>query len=337
MPESVWMASVVVLIGGVMEGSFAFPMKLARKWRWENIWLVYSVAGLVAIPWIAALFSVPNLSLVYQAVPLATLLSTAGFGFGWGVANVLFGLAVPMLGMALSFAVVVGMSAALGSLIPLILQAPQRLAEPSGIMIVAGVIVTLIGVAILGKAGRSREREAGSNAKARSVTAGLALCVCAGLLAPMLNFSFAFGGDIVESGIRQGAGSADAVNAVWAIALAGGFLSNAGYCLIELNRNNSWRNFSAAAAGVHWLWGALMGLLWTGGLLLYGRGAAGLGELGAAVGWPLFQATMIVASSLAGALSGEWRGAGPAFLRWNTIGLLVLLSAILLLSFGNRM
>jgi 2-keto-myo-inositol isomerase len=36
------------------------------------------------------------------------------FGFGWGVANMLFGLSVPRAGMALSFAIVVGMSASSG-------------------------------------------------------------------------------------------------------------------------------------------------------------------------------------------------------------------------------
>lgn len=336
MPESVWLAIAMVLIGGVMEGSFAVPMKFTRRWAWENIWLVYSVVGLAVIPWVAALIAVPELLATYRAVPGATIFSTAAFGFGWGVANVLFGVSVPLAGMALAFAIVVGMSAALGSLIPLITLTPARLTEPSGALVLAGVVLTLAGVVLLGVAGRAREKAAGQDSGARSITLGLALCVIAGLLAPMLNFSMAFGNAIVDEAVKQGASPGGAVNAIWAIALAGGFVSNAGYCVWKLARNRTWPVFRKGSAN-YWLLAAMMGVLWTGGLLLYGRGASAMGSLGAAIGWPVFQATMIVVSSTAGALSGEWRGAGPRFRRVNSAGLATLVLAIVVLSIGNRM
>jgi len=336
MPESVWVAIVIVLIGGVMEGSFAVPMKFTRRWEWENIWLVYSVVGLVVIPWTAALISVPDLFAVYRAAPGATLMATAVFGFGWGVANVLFGISVPLAGMALSFAIVVGMSAALGSLIPLMTLTPARLTEPSGALVLAGVVLTLVGVLLLGVAGRAREKAAGQSGAARSITLGLVLCVIAGLLAPMLNFSMAFGNAIVEQAVERGASPGGAVNAIWTIALAGGFLSNAGYCVWKLAKNRTWSGFGKGPAS-YWLLAAMMGVLWTGGLLLYGRGASAMGSLGAAIGWPVFQATMIVVSSAAGALAGEWRGAGQRFLRVNSAGLATLVLAIIVLSIGNRM
>ena len=43
-----------VLAGGLLNGSFVAPMKWMSKWRWENSWLVYSVAGLLVIPWLTA-------------------------------------------------------------------------------------------------------------------------------------------------------------------------------------------------------------------------------------------------------------------------------------------
>src|ERR1035437_1810105 len=50
-----------VLLGGILNGSFVAPMKKLHKWRWENSWLVYSISGLLIIPWIAALTTVPKL------------------------------------------------------------------------------------------------------------------------------------------------------------------------------------------------------------------------------------------------------------------------------------
>ncbi len=133
MHELIWFATLVVLVGGIMEGSFALPMRFARHWAWENIWMAYSLIGLIVIPWIAASVSVPALADAYRAVPLRTLGTTALFGLGWGIANVLFGLAVPIVGIALSIAIIVGMSAALGSLIPLVLSDPWPPAQADGV------------------------------------------------------------------------------------------------------------------------------------------------------------------------------------------------------------
>ncbi|MCX6624325.1 MAG: hypothetical protein NTY38_25330, partial [Acidobacteria bacterium] len=341
MIDPVLAGTAAVLFGGAVTASFALPMKFARRWSWESVWLAYSAVALLVIPAIAVWVSIPEAALVYEFVPVGTLLMTALFGLGWGVANVLFGLAVPIVGMALSFSVVVGMSAALGSLIPLILLNPGRIWTASGIWILAGVAFTLAGVAVLGAAGRRRElareqpRSAGSGNRP-SVAAGLLLCICSGLLAPMLNFSFAFGSEISRQAIHQGATPLAAVNAIWLVALAGGFLSNGGYSLFRLARNRTWSDYRMPGTASHWGLTAAMGILWTGGLLLYGWGGNALGSLGSAVGWPVYQGAMIVGSTLLGAATGEWRGADSAFIRRNCLGLAILIAAIVVLSIGNR-
>lgn len=332
-------ATLMVLFGGLMEGSFALPMKLIKTWRWEHTWMIYSVVGLVVIPWAVAAATVPDLLSVYHSVPGRVLLVTALFGAAWGIANVLFGLAVPMVGMSLSFAVVVGMSASLGSLVPLFFSNSGHLLSNSGIIVLAGVLLTSIGLVLLGMAGREREqsqpRGTTEARPANRFAVGMAFCVVAGLLAPMLNYSFAFGAAITSAAVERGTSPTSAVNAIWAIALAGGFISNGGYCLILLNKNRTWTNFRQDRALAEFSLAASMGLLWTGGILFYGWGATGMGNLGAAVGWPIFQGTMIVCSSLLGVMFGEWRGASARFLRLNKAGLAAIVAAIVVLSIGR--
>ena len=53
-----------VLIGGILNGSFVAPMKKLPDWSWENSWLIYSISGLLVIPWIAAIATVPQLGTV---------------------------------------------------------------------------------------------------------------------------------------------------------------------------------------------------------------------------------------------------------------------------------
>jgi L-rhamnose-H+ transport protein len=342
MHNVIWFAAVVVLIGGLMQGSFAVPMRLARRWTWENTWMVYSIVGLLLIPWAAARITIANALHLYQSVSSLTLIETGLFGLGWGIANVLFGVAVPIVGMAVSFAVVVGMSASLGSVVPLLLSHASHLIEPAGLTILAGVILACFGVTLLGAAGRSREiaevkstrMEPGSQTR---ITIGFVLCVLAGFLAPMLNFSFAFGSEIRDNAIRMGAPASQAVNAIWVVALAGGFISNGGYCAVLLTKNKTWSRFWERGALSQCGLSFAMGILWTGGLLLYGWGASNLGALGPSIGWPIFQASIIVISSVLGIAMGEWKNAKRRTMRINYLGLAVLVLSIATLSLGNRM
>lgn len=335
-------AIIVVLFGGMMSGSFSLPMKHITFWEWENIWGVYSITALLIIPWIVAAATIPGLFGVFESVPALSLLVTMLFGFAWGIGSVLFGVAIPIVGMALSFAIVVGLSAALGSLIPLLLLTPARLRTTSGGLIVGGLLLTLIAVGLLAVAGKGRENADRKNnqdvpAETRSsIGLGLLLCVLSGFLGPSLNFSFAFGSKIMDQAATRGAARMNASHAVWAIGLLGGLISNAGYAAWKLKRNGTWKLYRRSGIWLNWVLGSLMGVLWTGGILLYGRGSILLGELGPAIGWPIFQATIVIVSSALGALSGEWRNVEARFIRMNNAALAILVLAIVVLSIGNR-
>ena len=317
-----------------MTGSFTLPMKRIKRWEWENTWLIYSIVGLFALPWVAAFATCPNLAAVFGMVSARTLWVSAAFGFGWGIANVLFGLSVAMIGMALTFAIVSGMSAGLGSLLPLMILKPERLGTPGAHMIIAGVLITILGVAVLGKAGRLGEKSRQAPGADGSMGLGLVLSIVAGLLAPMLNFSFIFGVPITAAAVREGAPPGTAVNAVWAISLLGGFAANAGYAGLQLWRRATWPRFRKTS--LEWGLAPITGMLFTLGFLFYGGGATKLGDLGPSIGWPVFQATTILTSNVAGAISGEWRNSSKSVLALTLGGLGLLVTAIVLLSIGNR-
>lgn len=340
MSSNVSLGILEILAGGLMSGAFALGMKYARRWSWENIWLVYSVVGLLLLPALITILSVPSLAEVYASVSVQTLFTTALFGFGWGVANVLCGLAFPRIGIALSFAIVIGLSASLGSLVPLVVLAPAKLVHLSGLCVVAGVGLALLGIGLLGWARRQREiaQDQNSAASMRSTTrTGLILCVAAGLLAPMLNFSFAFGSRISTAALNHGASPQNAVNAIWLVALFGGFIGNAGYCAVLLAQKHSFGKFVVGGALSHWALAGSMGVLWTLGLFCYGWGANLLGDMKAIVGWPVFQAITIITSTFIGVASGEWKDAPSWFVRRSCLGVTLLIVAIVLISSGNNL
>src|SRR5260370_14071190 len=97
-------------------------------------------------------------------------------------------------------------------------------------------------------------------------------------MAPMLNYSFAFGQDIAKEAVRLGVPAVHAGYAVWPIALAGGFFSNIADCLYLLSQNGTWHSFRSP--GPDFFWSSLVGGLWIGGVALYGMCAGYLGSFG---------------------------------------------------------
>jgi len=80
------------------------------------------VISLIVIPWGLALALVSNLFGTYGALSMRQLAVPILFGAGWGIAQVLFGISVTRLGLGLAYAIIVGLGALLGTLVPLFVQ-----------------------------------------------------------------------------------------------------------------------------------------------------------------------------------------------------------------------
>ena len=104
-------------------------------------------------------------------------------------------------------------------------------------------------------------------------------------------------------------------NVVAAPATSGGFVANCLYCVYLLRKNTTTKNFWVPELGINWLYGALMGAFWFGGLAVYGLGIYRMGDFGTVVGWPLLMGTVIITSNAAGFLTGEWAERAPASAR----------------------
>ena len=327
----------LALAAGMMAGNCMLPAKFVRRWKWENVWLVFTLVSLVIMPWTLAVLKVERLRDVYAGLPLSVFVVPFLFGMGWGIAQVLFGLSIARLGMALGYAVIVGLGALLGSLVPLFFQRRAVLSTDRGVIILAGVTLMVIGIAVSGRAGQLRERPAcgksvpGANG---SYGSALLLGILCGLMAPMLNYSLAFGDGIGRAAMELGTPATDANYAVWPIGLTGGLIPNLAYSLFLLARNRTWDRF--ALGGRDLLMPVFMGLLWMGAMATYGVGASYLGALGTSVGWALFQIFMIMTANISGVATGEWKTAGTRARTLLWTGLTLLAIATVVISLGNR-
>lgn len=337
MSYHVWLGVALTLVAGLQSGNCMLPMKFVRRWAWENTWLVFSIVSLIVIPWALALWLVKEPLALYASLPARMYWLPLLLGAGWGVAQVLFGLSIARLGMALGIAIITGLGAAGGTLVPLLAKNAAVLGTWRGAYILAGIAVMLGGIVISAAGGRLREQAAGQTVgtPAGSYGAALVTAIVCGILAPMVNYSFAFGQDIAEAAVRGGTPVINGAYAVWPVTLIAGFVPNLVYCVYLLGRNRTWGKFRAGTAVETGLASA-MGLLWMGAIAVYGVAAVYLGALGTSAGWALFQIFNIMTANVSGVLAGEWRSAPPLARRRLRIGLLLLAAATALIAAGNR-
>ncbi len=323
-----------------MQGTYFLGLKYVEPWKWENIWSVYALLSLFVLPIALAVTTVPSVGSIFASSPGSALLHVFLFGAGWGIGSTLSGLGVARMGLAMGVAVLLGVTAAIGSFVPLVAKTPELVLRAKGLTIIAAVITMLVGVLLVAIAGKKRDDSQAGGVKAvipGSFTTGLIICVLSGVFSSMLNLAFAFSQPVANAAVAGGATPSGALNAVWMIALVGGFLANAIYTGYLLTRNRTWKNFALPHTGLFWLIGLVMAVLWFGGVVLYGRGAAAMGDLGSVIGWPVFLAAMIVFSSIWGFVTGEWKGASAQAKQFMLGGFVVLMVASALLGVANHM
>ena len=336
MQYSYWIGISLILAAGVMAGDCMLPLKLTRKWKWENTWLVFSLVSLVVLPWSLALIFVHHLFQVYSSLTTSQFAVPILFGAGWGIAQALFGVSIQRLGLALAYAIVIGLGTLLGTLVPLFVQHRAQLDKTLLVEVLAGILVMLTGIALSAWAGGVREHAqepAKSSPSAHYGTAVIVAVLC-GILAPMLNYSFAFGQDIARAAVRLGNPEAQAAYAVWPIGLAGGLVPNVGYSIYLLRRNRTGALFQFKVPDL--FWATLMAILWMGAVALYGVSATYLGQFGTSIGWGLFQIFMILAATITGLVTGEWKGAPRSARTILSLSITCLVCATALLANASR-
>jgi L-rhamnose-H+ transport protein len=336
MEPEILIGLTLALFSGTLDGSMAFPMQYASRWRWENIWLVYSIFGMLLIPWFVASLTLANSLEIYQQSPRNALWAAFVFGAGWGVGSLLFGTGITLVGMSLGYALVVSLTAVNGALIPLVVLNPERLGSFQGKMIFLALGVLLVGISLCSLAAQRRKDEKPLLKRERThFVFGLLTCIIAGFFSPMLNLAFAFGAPVSQAALALGASKIGASIALLNLTLFAGFLPSAGYSIYLLNKNRTWKEFFQANSASHWFYGFMMGLPSLGAFLVYGIATIYMGPIGPVLGWPVYMAMVIVTANFWGWIRGEWRGSDRRTYTYLFSGILTIVVAIYFVSLSQ--
>jgi hypothetical protein len=130
---------LMTALAGVCTGSFGLPMKLNKRWKWENTWGVYAIWVLLIVPWVIAFLTVPNLFGSYSRAGTRILFLVLLFGSCWGVGQIAFGKGLDYLGIGMGFSLQIGLIIVVGSLLPLFLKETDAIGKNKVLAIIGGV------------------------------------------------------------------------------------------------------------------------------------------------------------------------------------------------------
>jgi len=332
-------------LGGLASASFYVPYRKVKGWSWETYWLAGGIFSWIIAPWLIAFFWTKDLLPVLRAMSAHDLFWPFFFGLLWGVGGLTFGLTMRYLGLSLGMAIVLGLCAAFGTLMPPLFAgefASKVLGTQSGRIILTGVAVCLLGITVAGMAGIAKER-ATSLAERRAVIAefnlrkGIAVAILSGVMSACFAYGLAAGDPIRAATLARGTPPLWQGLPVLVVVLVGGFTTNFVWSVFLNLRNHSGHEYLASRSAPlmkNYLFCALAGCTWYFQFFFYTMGETQMGVYKFS-SWTLHMASIIIFSSLWGLGLNEWKGAGRVALRLLFASLALLVLSTMIVGYGN--
>lgn len=243
-------------LGGLASASNFIPFRGIKRWSWEIYWIIQGVAAWLIVPPVIALCFVPHPFAILHAAPASAIGWAITWGLLWGVGGLTFGLAIRYLGLGLGYAIALGFCTAFGTLVPPIYDGQMMaiLHSESGLVTVAGVLVSLLAIAVSGAAGSSKEKEVTAAEKAESgerdysFMKGLVIAIFAGIMSSFFAFGLRAGQPIHDLArtrlLASGHSDLYANLPVLIVVLWGGFITNFVWSSVLIAKNRSMGQFA---------------------------------------------------------------------------------------------
>ncbi|AFJ45221.1 L-rhamnose/proton symporter RhaT [Shimwellia blattae] len=341
MSNAITMGILWHLIGAASAACFYAPFKKVQKWSWETMWSIGGIVSWIILPWAVSAALLPNLLDYYTSFSASTLLPVFLFGAMWGIGNINYGLTMRYLGMSMGIGIAIGITLIVGTLMTPILngQFGVLVGTPGGQMTLLGVLIALIGVAIVTRAGQLKERKMGIKAEEFNLKKGLMLAVMCGIFSAGMSFAMNAAKPMHEAAAALGVDPLYVALPSYVVIMGGGAVINLGYCFIRLARVPSLSvraDFSQARGLIitNVLLSALGGLMWYLQFFFYAWGHARIPAQYDYMSWMLHMSFYVLCGGLVGLVLKEWNNAGRQPVRVLSLGCVVIIIAANVVGLG---
>ena len=185
-------------LGGISAAICYTPYQGIKKWSYGTYWIVQSFFAWLCVPAIIGWLTVPDFFGVLIDAPRNALWGAFILGAVYGFGGMSFGMAIKHIGYSLTYTIAIGISAVLGTVIPLMVQGNiiSHFQKPGGEIVLTGMITSILGVAICGLAGFRKEKDLKAVQQDDSnftMLTGLLLAIVGGVLSGIFNVSLEYG------------------------------------------------------------------------------------------------------------------------------------------------
>jgi L-rhamnose-H+ transport protein len=332
---------IIIAIGSFVQSSFYVPINKVKGWSWECFWLVQGFFGWVLFPLLGILLTIPEENNLIELWSSGGAFESTLFGILWGVGGLTFGLSTRYLGIALGQSIAFGICAAFGTLIPA-LFAGSNLFAGEGLVLLTGVCITLAGISVIGYAGSLRSKNTSEEEKKAAVKdfalkKGLLVALLAGVMSACFSFGLEAGNLIKEAVLAQGVNPLYAGLPVIFLVTAGGFVTNACFCIQQNIKNKTGKEYFSVGRKVllnNVLFCALAGMLWYSQFFGLEMGKSFLSDSPTvlAFSWSILMSLNLLFSNFWGIVLKEWKGVKKSTITVLVLGLVILISSIIIVT-----
>jgi L-rhamnose-H+ transport protein len=325
---------MIFTLGGLAGAVFYLPFKKVKNWAWESYWMIYAVVGLVIVPWVLAFSTSPNVISVLRASPPQQVGYCFLCGAMWGVGGLTWGLMIRYLGVGLGLAIGCGLCSAAGTIVPPIIKGnfTELLQTQAGMASLGGVLVSLLGIVLVGAAGMSKENELPEEQKKAAVAEfdfkkGLLVAIFSGLMSAAMSFGLQGGQKIEEIALSTAPVTSNAWKGmpVLVVVLLGGFVINATWCLFLNLKNKTIGDYAKSSAPIvpNLIFASVAGAIWCSQFICFKTGEPPMGKH-SYIGWAVLMASAILFSTILGIFLGEWKNTSSRTKTLLALGLALL-------------
>lgn len=331
----------IIVLGSMMQSSSYVPIKKVKNWSWESFWLVQGVFAWLIFPGLVTIYLISDLNEFWYILSqnAYTTLTTIFFGILWGVGNLTFGLSMRYLGIALGQSVALGTCSAFGTIIPALMKGENFL-DPSGIIILFAVSVSIMGIAIISYAGHLKskkltEKERKEEIKDFAFKKGIFVAILAGVMSACFSLGLETGISLKVAFLKLGINKLYAGLRVVLLITLGGFISNGAYCLFQNFKNKTISDYWKIDKSLllnNVAFSALAGFLWYSQFIGFEAGKEYLNksELMLLLSWSILLSLNIIFSNVWGVILSEWKGVDKRVILVLCTGLLFLIISFVL-------
>lgn len=343
------LGTLIHAVGGVAASTCYVPFQKVKKWSWDSYWIVQASFAWFIFPFLIGFLTVPNLMSVFSEASSEVLINATLLGAIYGFGGMCFGFAIRHIGYSLTYTISIGISAILGTIVPLLMQGTfmQKFNGPGGSIIFLGMFLALVGIVVCGIAGYRKEKDLklknvdGGEPLTFNMKKGLTLTIIAGVLSAVFGISLEVGAPVAEIAGNYGAGNFEG-NANLILSTGGAFITNFIWFSIAGLKNGTLKEVIDVKGigrknfALNMGMSILSGALWYGQFFFYGIGHVQMGAYKFA-SWVIHMSMLIFFSYAVGLIMKEWVKVSKRTYSTLLVALAILIISFVVMTYGSML